>query len=723
LTCVYDCASPRCTIEFELPGCDQDILLVDPRSEVTGDPPASFIASSGVLDRRADVFVVRGADPAYASALRDDRRLRGLLNGFDAATLVGGLSARSRKPQLKALWGKAPLPPLRVLRELETHGLVRARGGVLHAGGDHYHLESGYHQTSYVRLRDVLLDLADLRRIADWFMPFVDQRTVVLGSRPSLAPLILAIQLAAQRRFGWKLSASTLESYPRAQRSAARSVSDLLRGGGRLLVVVGVDRDDQQANELLLPARARSKAITLVDISTRGTPRAESFARFPTPRWRVDAQSETCGDTCSLDRVIGVDPATEELKARPRRSRRVVASTLFRSKEDFWEAVSETSALRLHQDVRYPENDDAAEPRHRPIDIDLGRLLHDNHVWTTCKSRLAGLPATPDVALIPSHDVSEALEVLVQEVHPKTIPAIVEAGPLDADVVDVLHSATDVLILDDAIVTGKTVLRMLDRIRVALGDEHFAEKRVSIFTPLLCPSHPGTAKRIRNKLAPGARSRETHFGLSFIYAYDIPLPDDEACPWCEEKVLLTLLRPKLRQHERVIANRLKILSKRRPVPDDLLIHPGISAEDVERVVADSVVGEHVAVSVVYAAFASAVQQLRHPELDGDSDPEPYIDLAHLTANWWGVGMFAGVLRSVTEAEGKYAAQAAPLARAWSDRERAWRQGELMEFAWAAISDRLPADAKTLVREAVEARRGDSPALNFAADLLEQRLAR
>jgi hypothetical protein len=438
--------------------------------------------------------------------------------------------------------------------------------------------------------------------------------------------------------------------------------------------------------------------------------------RIGVPQWKVDAVSGTCGDECNPTAIIGIDPRSEERKVQPHRTPEAVAAPRFEGNQDFWEAVSATEALRLHHDVTYPETAGDPGTRHRPIDIDVNKLLLDEDVWATCVSRLAAFQ-TPDIALIPDHEATEALEQLVKSTHPETIPATVPAGLLEDHVVHTMHDASRILIVDDAVVSGKTLRRLIDRIRDALGDEHFAEKDIRIFTPLLCSASSDVARRLRNKVTPGAKNSDrVESGAVLVAAYEVPLPADDPCPWCEEWLFLKRLQPKMARHADVIRARLECLSAPRPDADRLLIYPGLPQQERGMLISDSVVGEDVHVSVVFAAFASAVQSCRY-DADPRSDAGHYIDLAHLVASWWGVGMFAGVLRTITQAEGKYAAQAQPFVEAWRERET-WAQAELVEFAWAAVSDRIPAEAKSLVRTALKDHSGQSAALRFARELLD-----
>lgn len=720
--CHYLSTEPGASIDVDLPGAERDVLLFDPRTEWTDELALSLLSATGLLDRPFGAVIVRGADETFAKRVAKNNAFQQLSQVIPAGVLVGSTTPTRRNPKLTMASPEGWHPTLAVVRALEVRGILAARGAILEAGDAHFHLNSGVHQSSYLRLGDAMLEVTDLRRLADWLMPLVRDRAALLGDRRSLTPLLQAVQFAVHKRFNWDVDIATIEAFSPSAKPSLDTMKKLAGITRRpLTVLVGVDRDARRSKWLTFHAPRSSSVVTLVDI-TAAAPASDPFVHFPIPSWPVDRNSERCGESCPEGVAITIDPRTEERTTRQPRGRKTITNAYFtEERREFWKAVSDCGALRIHQDVEYPESESTPSVRHRPIDIDVSRALVYPELWTRCLSALGELDA-PDVVLIPQHDATSALVRLAETAWPNALVEGVPAGDLSDEVAAMAHRANRLALLDDAVVTGTTLRRLVERLRVALGESELADKAIAIFAPVICATNREVERQLRSSVTRGARSAERHgeSGPRVTFGIRVPLPPDDACPWCLEVEVLTNCIAKLPQHADVIRTRLEAIEQSATDPELLLLPQGSEDDPAERVVEDSVIGPELQVSTVYAAWASAIQDQRY-EADPHASVLPhYIDLAHFIDRWRGVGLFAGVLRTVTESEGKYAAQASAVRAAWQGRPREWDRGELVQFAWAALADRVPRELVPLILEALDERSDREPELAFARDLVAAR---
>jgi hypothetical protein len=381
----------------------------------------------------------------------------------------------------------------------------------------------------------------------------------------------------------------------------------------------------------------------------------------------------------------------------------------------FWTAVDEANALRLHRAVHYPENFER-ETRHRPIDFNTARLVMHPAFRAHCRAQLEKM-REPDVVLIPAHDGTSAVSHLIAEVFPglEQSTVLLERGRLNDPAVAAITRARRVLLADNEIITGNTIRRLLDSIQQRIGPAHWAKTTVTVFALVASTTDATPLRTIRNRVyKPEDADRE---GL--LMGAEIPLPADDACPWCEEAHWLANVEGKLPKHSRLIARRARRLRQSGASPESLVVYSGIphAPEEDPSLVRGSVVGERVSAGVAFAAFASAVQSLRFSEEMADLETPFYFDLSHMLENWWGPALYAGMLRTLDESELKYSAQDNVLLDTWHEQEATLTPAELVEFGWAAILDKLPPVLVPVVYDAMRQYATSSPAIAFLSDLL------
>lgn len=693
------------------------ILFIDPRSELTRLTAGAVFLDQRFDDEEFDSIVFRGGQ-GFDEALNYDRTLARVGAQLPVWCLTsGGNRYSERAPRLTVpIWARhAKKPPsMTLLREIETQGILYARGSVLGGGPDHFETASGIHQERYVRIRDALLgDALDCERLADWMMAYLHSGAAVCGDRPTLIPLVQAVALLARKRLGWDVPIVT-----RHGRGTELAVEQLRAVGARhKLVIIGVDSRATQASDFRMLASERGGRVTTVCIAdiTDGQPASEErFAHIPIARWQP-SKCPKCADGATF---FSVDLKSEDTS--PHYPRDPVDLTIDAIKADaaFWRQVHHTRAIRLHLDGPYHDAQ-RQQQRHRPIDIDVAALLGHPAFRRSCLEKLGDMPA-PDHVIVVEHDATEALISLALQAYPglRRDEITIATRPLSGDeldprLVDRVLTAKRTLVLDDALITGATMLQLMDNLRAACGNQRWARVEIFGFVPLSCPSGALDQRQVANAFRRPHRRVERRFQC----AKQIYLPPSDECPWCQESRLMDRLRDSVPEFDHLIDARVEAL--RQPVSATTMVFDHRQREVVRPPVIDAI-GDAVSDGVAFAAFSSAAQKLKQ-QIASDDPPKAYVRLGHVIENWWGPAVFAGILRTLGQTELKYVGQEGRFREAWNRRSVALSTDELKEFAWAAILDKLTLGSIAVVQQTLQSRQGQDPVLDLMAELLRVKL--
>lgn len=389
-----------------------------------------------------------------------------------------------------------------------------------------------------------------------------------------------------------------------------------------------------------------------------------------------------------------------------------VAQSHITDRTRLWSAVERTEALRIHAQVAYHDGVHRRE-RHRPIHVDMQRLLQDEDPWfrDACRRKLKSLER-PDRVIVPAHEVTEALRNILSDIWKGIEPSttVVPRGGLTPELRAELPRVGRILVVDDALVTGKTMQGIIDSIGGALagsGRDH----DVRAFVAFCCPSGADILDTIEESLARLTRDE----GIEHLHHGKLAYLPAE-CAFCEEQRVLRLLKRRSGPHQALVAERLAQLGG--PVDSTTLLFggadPGSDGANIK-------ITPRLTVSpaTAYAAFASAAQETRAEMTLDDGEVHGYLDAAHAIANYPQAPMLAGVLRTFSEHEVNYeAGRALPVKGALAN-GRGLTARSLGEIGWAAVMDKLPSSFVKHVDTAMERRESD-PVLALLRRLLAQR---
>jgi hypothetical protein len=706
----FFCEAPRAALRLPGMAVQLRVLFLDARHERTRLWPGDIMMREGFRPDSYDLIVLRGSrefiqvvevDPALNQHFRDAR-----------VVVIQMADEPMREPRVSTPgWCNLEPGPVSValLREIETWGLMCARRALLGDKRQHFEIVSGSHLGNYLRVRDAFADVIDVDRLSDWIVPHVRQDTVLLGDRPALIPLLQAVALTVQRRFDWRLAFATLDPWPRRERSSGQTIDELLRtGSSDLLAVLAVDSLGRHEQELSMLGPSEFRAVTLVDVSSDEPLSGLPFHHEPIPRWVVgrSGECEQCREELPL---VLIDPRTEDLTPATRRKAKKLTFSSVEKDAHFWRAADRAKAVRVHADTAYDDGQ-RRFARHRAVDLDVTALLSDPEFRTACLELCQTLPS-PDLVLVPDHEATQALISLVRDAHSIEDSKILTIPRMEIDqrVETKIESATSVLLLDDALVTGRTLRGLAENLRVGLG-RAWESKDVRAFVPLSCPSRGHDRIRVENALRrAGDRSKR------LVFAHEALLPATSLCAHCDERRWLESIADALPTHADVIDERLAELGQ--PIaPSTVLLRGGHDTA----VVNDSVLAPKASVAATtgYAAFVSAAQRLRDEISAGDGLPQHYVDLAHAIEAWFDGPLIAGILRTLGEEEMSYARQSTRVADVVRAKDA--HAAELCEIAWSAVRDKIPHGVIPALRERLSAVAEDDPVVRFLEDALAMR---
>jgi hypothetical protein len=709
VTITYAKFAPRFYCESD--ALERSVLFFDPvreRNEVLTVGDRYRILDESV--RANDVVILRGRTQRFLDTLeREKDSLKRLAGGAPIAALVGSL-ARGAPPSLIPISGELVLAPesVTVLRQVELEAILRRSGAIFDDNTYHYILPSGCHANSFIRVADALQDPIDVLRIVDWVLPYVGEKTVVVADTGSLLPLLFALRLEAQRLFGWDLSVRTIAEYPELDTAIEEVLLEInakLSAGHPLLFLVSVNSSGRLVRRMQSLAPKGTPIVVVTSTSPElANDAVLDLSSIPVDKWapREDGQCDHCGDGFPL----GIDGRTYERLPQPKLKLFKVSWDKASSAREFWEAAAATDAIKLHYDAEYPE-DYASASRHHSVYVDLLRLLESGWFIDTVRAEMGAL-LVPDVVLIPKHRCSEALATLAHAAFPRASTEVIPPGRfVEAAERSLLPQGAlpNVLILDDALVGGRTLKGMRDEVyRIT---QSRGTLPVQGFVLLARPHNDSVLQATRRRFT------DKDKGPQFRAGYQIYLPPsgNEHCPWCAEFKAVSAMLLKLDATAREFAEvrRRKLASELQhpfilgtePLPADLTTSGAFFGN------LDPLTG--------FAAAVSAAQQLRNEMKTGASGPVvSVIDVAMLIDAYFDTVFLAALLRTFERRELVHASQYENVSAALQ-RQTKYRDypGTTAELVWAATNAKLPMPAICRVLGALDA----TPEIQYLQALL------
>lgn len=695
---------------------DNLILLFDPVAEATVVPVGELYRRLSPTYRASEIIVFRGADPKFVEDLAKDTLLPGLLGDKKVLALVGETEKPGEPPRL------CPVPPFAApdsfpqienLREAELYAILDRSQAIFTSNEFHYELPSGLHAEKFVRLADALRSVFDVRRITDWILPHLTGDAIVLADTGSMLPLLIDIREQARARFNWTIEISTLDRYPQELGVVSDAIAAIRNRPMyfkaeaeerelQFLFVISVNSSGRlcQIFRNLAPEGAK---IVVVCQTSDALPACDcALVRVPVTRWPVTPEGKC--PRCDHIPLVRVHHESYELLPNIKRDLITVSKKVAEENATFWTTADQADAVQLHKDVPYIA-EGQKDSRHFGVFLDTAKLASHTEFRKICLAELHKV-AAPDIILVPRHDNSEVVVELCKEAHPDCTIVLVSPGRFPPELQEGLKGVKRVLVADDSIVTGFTLLNMrteLFRVTQQNGDT----PEVNVFVIISRPSTNTPLLGIKRRY----RGQEV---TRILAGAELFLPEGRHCPWCAEFRLLTSFRKNLKglALEKAEARISKLEGQIRP--HLLLVPSGDDRADLRTI--GSFFGELRQEAAFAAGVCAAQTLIQQLGTLGGGIQLKVIDLAMAIDAYYEGVLLAALLRTFNGIHVRYPGSD-PLVEErlqQLDAERAY-PGVIAELALAAIQNKIPSRQ---LRDLVEKRKEADPYLALMADLMD-----
>jgi hypothetical protein len=489
------------------------------------------------------------------------------------------------------------------------------------------------------------------------------------------------IRLEAKRLFNWDISIRTINEYPDDQLtllSVLNEVARKLKPKARALFLISVNSSGRLIRRIL---RERPQNPVIVVVCNTGipVPKCTNLSNLPIDRWKVQHNDE-CSH-CKESTLITIDSRTYERLPKIKWERIAIDRRKAAQHKEFWQAVDESNAVRIHVDEEYPEAD-KGRTRHHGVYIDLTLLAGQQSFRTKALSTLKQMPR-PKLVVIPQHKATDVVRNLIQEAYPSAIIVIVSGRRFDKRAkqkLRLLKNNDCLLIADDALVQGATILGLRDEIYDVMQTCNTTIK-VSGFVMLARTKNQDCYREVTEQF-------RDHDGVQFWVGYKIFLPEGE-CPWCEEYRILAGLLPSLRGRAKEHAiSRKELLSGR--LSTSFLL--GSKPIGTERKTYGSFFGELKPVAAFAAATAAAQELKASLKNDAGSSKINVADIPKAITRYFDSVFLAAMLRTFYRRELEFGGQDNLVAPA-IERKLSRRTNIVTaaEIGWAAVTRKLPSE--------------------------------
>ena len=637
-------------------------------------------------------------------------------------------------------------------------------GAIFKHASSHYRLPSKYHAEQFIRLADALRSLHDVSRVVDWVMEYVRSETILIADTGSLLPLLFHLREEAARRFKWDIEIASLDEYPndrinlvdaidaiknrpeiawrlasaeesepepktrrewvfawwrrlvdRAKEEfrgamgdrARRRRGDHVHGASpRFLFLVSVSSTGRLCNlfrELKLPG---SEILVVCETVPNPKPPCERHLVWvPIDRWTVnsDGKCEHCDDQGK--RIIRVDPVSYELIPPEYEPQQIPMSRdRATEKRNFWRFAYESKAVKLHHTVDY-SGTEKNRARHFSVYLDTLELAKHGEFRNRCIEQLRR--TEPDLILIPEHSHSDMVRLLCWEAYKREVPYFyVTSGRLQGAVVDSLGRSNRILVADDAIVTGTTLINLRTEVFRTTQLQHRSPE-VNAFVLVCRPSNHEPVNDIR-RIYSGQQVRTLLAGESLF------LPSGQNCPWCKEDQLLGRFASRLEGKSLEFATARLEKLRSGSIKPPLLMVQNEHAQD-HLVTHDSLFGDldHV---TAFAAGSCASQKLKLELGTNGGVQLAVVETAMAIGAYYESPLLASMLRTFDRIDARYVG-VDPIIEAKIEgiNPRQAYAGTLADLALAALAGKVPGGK---LREVLEREKANDGWLQMLADLYD-----
>jgi len=695
---------------------DSIVLLFDPVAEATVIPVGELYRRLSPTYRASEIIVFRGADPNFVKDLAKDTLLPGLLGDKKVLALVGETETPGAPPRL------CPVPPFNPpgsplqidsLREAELYAILDRSQAIFTSNEFHYELPSGLHAEKFVRLADALRSVFDVRRMTDWILPHLTGDAIVLADTGSMLPLLIDIREQARTRFNWAVEISTLDRYPQELGVVSDAIAAVRNRpayfnavaeerGLQLLFLISVNSSGRLCQIFRTLAPEGAKIVVVCQTSEEPPACDCTLVRVPVARWPVTPEGKC--HRCDHIPLIRVHHESYELLPNLKRDPITVSKDVAEGKAAFWTMADQADAVQLHKDVPYLA-EGQEDSRHFGVFLDTAKLALHAEFRKICLAELHKVTA-PDIILVPRHENSEVVAKLCAEAHCGCTIILVAPGRFPPELQARMKGVKRVLVADDSIVTGFTLLNLrteLFRVTQENGDTPEVNVFVIVSRPAINTPLLGIKRRYRG--------REV---TRILAGAELFLPEGRHCPWCVEFRLLTSFRKRLKGPalETAEARIKKLEGQIRP--HLLLVPSGDDRADLRTL--GSFFGE-LRQEAAFAAGVSAAQTLiQQLGTLGGGIQLKVIDLAMAVDAYYEGVLLAALLRTFNGIHVRYPGSDPLIEQRLQhlDPERAY-PGVIAELALAAIQNKIPSKQ---LRGLVDKRKGMDPCLALMADLMD-----
>jgi hypothetical protein len=667
---------------------DTGIVMFDPRLERSHLALANRLRAQDVALATIDLLVIRaGPGASTLERIEDDRTLRRLVDGVPVLVLSGSMDAAAREPLLARPSWSAPAPiavNAHDFRQPELRAMLARSRAIFQRSRCHYLLPSeAVHAEAFIRLADALRDPTDLVRVADWILPLLDERGGLAADTGTLLGLLATVRDEARRRFGWDIPIASLDEYPRAAEAVEVIVDNFAATGWESLVFLISVSSTGRVARLVRARRPDARVVVLCDAVYPADENGlgdETFMRHPVRRWPVDVDRRC--PQCASHHALYIDPETYEVRTEPEWRQLGIPHDRVEAEKPFWAAVDRTDAVRLH--AQRPLSTGAPEQtRHLGVSIDVALLLADADFRETCLAKLRDEFSSPDVVIVPEHAATAALLELAQEAFGDVAGFAIPLGPLAGAALAAVRDATEVLVMDDVLITGATLFGLRKQI-YGVAQARQAHIDVSAFVVVSRPATTDQWLAERQRYMGAAPGGGVRHGLHAAQEILLPPPGADHCPWCRERRLLQRLRPYLDGDAAQAADgRIEWLQK---TPLEPPLTPGAAARDA---LTEGAVFDRRLQATAFAAATSTAQHMRHLlRSQGDPNVIQLVNAELMLTAFFDAAIFGGLLRTFDPREVRDPARDPALAARLGDND--YDLAMLYELAFAAAEGKLPA---------------------------------
>ena len=664
---------------------EEDLVLFDPRIDLVSTPIGNAV-NKGLAEHAESTVVIRGSGADFPELLERDSILPSLLHDVNVFAL-GGREEAGKAPELwRPAWAKpveSPRPDEAELCSVEVRALLEGSGAIFREKECHYVLPSRFHAKEFVRLAETLCDTVDTIRLLDWITPYLRPDSTVVGDTGSMLTLLFALRAEAMKRFGWDIPIATLSEYPADFEETAETIEEMQAlKPGHMLLLISVSSSGKVAEIFETLAPEDHDVLVVCDTATEPQERV-ALTRYPITRWEVKGNGEC--DKCDELHQLVVDEHSYEVRPDIQIEEVMFDRDFAERQGSFWKLADKTEAISLHFDRRIP-GDPEPQLRHMAVHVDIEALLGDEEFRDRVRGQLAALRF--DRVLVPGHQASSALRELLFESHPGLDPDavhVIQGVVLPDEIAATLRPGEQVLILDDALVSGKTLISLRrDTYRKARG--RHLEVSVDAFVVLCRPRSDVVTKSVRRTFGmPGESSGEVE--QHFSYAEEVLLPPD--CAWCDEQQRLKRLLERLGEGAPLIRKRIQQLEGRDGLAPPFLL--GGEAAPSELTLG-SFFGE-LSPLAAFAAATSAGQQTRVRLEELRRGPRIAILNVPLIAQaLYEPPFVAGLMRTLPRRLARHANKDAAVTAALNDNAERYGDDCLGEIAWAAATNKIAPEA-------------------------------